>query len=380
MATPIDLPLERSLYVGGFFRAMLYGIEVCTFSAAVYCTRNGAPAYRKTRRFYVAYGAVLLTLVTIAVTTDALWGQYMWIDRRNTPGGPLGFFAETESAWYNVFGSAADATANILGDGLLVYRCYMIWGSRWYVVILPILMYITSSVLVIITVVSSAAPHAFLLHGRPASFGVPWVSLSVALNILVTALIVARLLYMRALTRELLSPELARTYTSVAALLIESAAPFSLLGIGLVVTEAQGTDVSIAFSYVWGMFCVRPRLFLFSLRTPLTPRHAPAQSLSPQMIILRVAMGHGWIRETVEQVSTAGPVFAKPPARRAAGAGVAGEQSEFAARGGGSALTASGSEGPTVTFNASAYGDEKVGGSDSSLKKERSTVDVASFV
>ncbi|KAH8980501.1 hypothetical protein EDB86DRAFT_3066830 [Lactarius hatsudake] len=291
-ATPIDLPLERSLYVGNFFRAILYGIELCTFFAAVYCVWGRSSSYRKGRVFYVAYGGVLMMLVTIAVVTDGLWGQYMWIDRRNYPGGPLGFFVATESAWYNVFGSAADATANILGDGLLLYRCYVIWGSRWYIVLLPTLIYMASSVLVIITIVESALPNSFLLHGKPANFGVPWVALSVSLNILVTTLICARLLHMRAITRELLPPESARMYTSVAAMLIESAAPFSILGIGLVVTEAQGGPLAIAFSYVWGMFC----------------------SLSPQMIILRVAMGHGLLKETVEQIST-GIVFAEPPQR-----------------------------------------------------------------
>ncbi len=282
------------------------GIELCTFFAAVYCIRGRSSSYRKGRLFYVAYGGVLLTLVTIAVVTDALWGQYMWIDRRNYPGGPLGFFGATENAWYNVFGSAADATANILGDGLLVrisllvslpplektdttrklYRCYMIWGSRWYVVALPTLIYLASSgarcpppihdfwaaadrsqtVLMIITIVESALPNSFLLHGKPANFGVPWVALSVSLNMLVTALICGRLLRMRAITREVLAPELSRTYTSVAAMLIESAAPFSALGIGLVITEAQGGPLAIAFSYVWGMFCVR------ATTTHTTPR------------------------------------------------------------------------------------------------------------
>ena len=35
------------------------------------------------------------------------------------------------------------------------------------------------------------------------------------------------------------------------------------------------------------------------------------QSLSPQMIILRVAMGHGWLKETADEIS-ATPVFAAP--------------------------------------------------------------------
>lgn len=59
-------------------------------------------------------------MVTIAVITDALWGEYMWIDHRDVSGGPLAYFEATTSMWMNVLGSAADATANIMGDGLLV--------------------------------------------------------------------------------------------------------------------------------------------------------------------------------------------------------------------------------------------------------------------
>jgi hypothetical protein len=54
------------------------------------------------------------------MTLDALWGQYMWIDDRNYPGGPLGFFVVTGDAWYNVLGLATGAVVNTLGDGLLV--------------------------------------------------------------------------------------------------------------------------------------------------------------------------------------------------------------------------------------------------------------------
>jgi hypothetical protein len=56
-------------------------VEFCTFFTATYYVLS----YRKGRIFYIVYGDVLLMLVTIAVTTDGLWRQYMWIDRRNYP-------------------------------------------------------------------------------------------------------------------------------------------------------------------------------------------------------------------------------------------------------------------------------------------------------
>ena len=138
-ATPINIPLERSLYVGKILRAVLYGensqlvmnhlsapykqgagAEICTFFASIYCISNSSSGHRKGQRLYIGYGGILLLLVTIEVAMDGLWGQYMWIDHRNYPGGPLGFFVASEGSWYIVTGWAAGIVTNILGDALLV--------------------------------------------------------------------------------------------------------------------------------------------------------------------------------------------------------------------------------------------------------------------
>jgi hypothetical protein len=91
--------------------------------------------------------------------------------------------------------------------------------------------------------------------------GVPWISLSVGLNILVTSMICFRLLRMRAVLREALAPEMARAYTNIAAMLVESAAPISILGIGLVITSAWNGPLAFAFGYVWNTFYVEFRVF-----------------------------------------------------------------------------------------------------------------------
>jgi hypothetical protein len=96
------------------------GMEIFTFFAAVYCISHRPPEYRKRQKFYIIFGGTLLALVTIDVAMDALWGQYMWIDHRNYPGGPLKFYAASEAAWYSVLHLTSAVLANILGDGLLV--------------------------------------------------------------------------------------------------------------------------------------------------------------------------------------------------------------------------------------------------------------------
>jgi hypothetical protein len=112
---------------------------------------------------------------------------------------------------------------------------------------------------VILSVLLWALPHLPIpstLDGTLRN-GVPWVSLSVSLNIIVTSMICFRLLRMRALLRQVVESEASRMYTNIAAMLVESAAPFTIIGIGFLVTSIHDVPLSYAFGYVWNMFYVR---------------------------------------------------------------------------------------------------------------------------
>ena len=113
------------------------------------------------------------------------------------------------------------------------------------------------SVLAIFTIVETALPDRSVLRGgNPVHLVVAWASLTVTLNIIVTSMICFRLLRARALTLGALSPEMSRMYTSIVAILIESAAPFTIIGIGLVVTTAKNSPLTYAFADIWSLFCV----------------------------------------------------------------------------------------------------------------------------
>jgi hypothetical protein len=115
-------------------------------------------------------------------------------------------------------------------------------------------------------------------------------------------------------------------YTSIAAMLIESAAPISILGIGLIIIAARNGPIIFAFAYIWTMFCVESESsHALILSTPkanlakLSPHFC--QSLSPQIIILWVSMGRGWLKETTDENTTA-LVFAEAPMVRDRSQGV----------------------------------------------------------
>jgi hypothetical protein len=95
-------------------------LDIFAFFASVYCIFDRSSDYRKGQIFYVVYGGILLALSAISMGMNVLWSQYMWIDHRNYPGGPLGYFAASGITWFNVLGLINSAAANILADGLLV--------------------------------------------------------------------------------------------------------------------------------------------------------------------------------------------------------------------------------------------------------------------
>ena len=108
---------------------------------------------------------------------------------------------------------------------------------------------------VILSVIDWALPQLHIMNSSLQS-GIPWVSLTVSLNIVVTSMICFRLLRMRALLRRELGPEMSRMYTNIATMVVESSAPFSIIGIGVLVTVAHNGPLSYAFGYVWTIFYV----------------------------------------------------------------------------------------------------------------------------
>jgi len=274
-------PLERSWYIGNTIFAILYGIELCMFFMSTHFLWTNPKA--DSRYFYIVYSGVLLVLITIAMSCNLFFGQEMWIEHRDVIGGPVAFFGDNIAAWYNTFGTAADVTANVLADGLMLYRCYVFWSSSSiWVVAFPALLYLASISMGIAATIQSGIPGGDFFHGITVNFTTPWLVLTIAFNVITTSMIVFRLFSVSRSMRAVLAKERAEVYTGVIAILVESALPFTLLGIAYLVTYVRGDPEALAFADIWGAFV----------------------ALSPQAIILRVSMGAAWSKKTVTQYGT----------------------------------------------------------------------------
>ncbi|KAH9485865.1 hypothetical protein JR316_0002780 [Psilocybe cubensis] len=247
---------------------------------------------RKTRQearrnnFYIAYSMTLLILMTFAFATNAVMGQLMWINHRDYEGGPLAYYAASANSWFETLGTSMDVVANIMADALLVYRCYVIWRRSIWVLIPLLLLYMASVAFSLLTTMQSALPNNHIL-ANSTNFFIPWISLTSGLNFIVTGLIVYRILAFSRRARGTLPDEAHKVYTGAASILVESALPFSILGIIFAVYTSKGQAPQVALGFIWGTFF----------------------ALSPQLIILRVAMGRAWSSNTEDKITTSSIAF-----------------------------------------------------------------------
>jgi hypothetical protein len=134
----------------------------------------------------------------------------------------------------------------------------------------------------IIELVLAGKPNGDFFHGKTINFGTPYYTITIAFNIVVTLLIVFRLRRLGKVVSGAVGTDSAKVYTSVASMLIESAAPYSLVGIMFLIPYAIGNGTAVSFGQVW----------------------AKIACLSPLLIVLRVVNGKAWGRDLISQIET----------------------------------------------------------------------------
>lgn len=71
-------------------------------------------------RFLIGFSTVLLALNTIYWTTQAYFGEQMWIVHADYPGGMDAYLAANVAVWYQTWGTAAVTISNLMADALMV--------------------------------------------------------------------------------------------------------------------------------------------------------------------------------------------------------------------------------------------------------------------
>ncbi|KAH6907523.1 hypothetical protein BKA70DRAFT_1283251 [Coprinopsis sp. MPI-PUGE-AT-0042] len=250
---------------------------------------------RKGRLRFIIISCLMLAMCAIDRVFDS-WNDFLVL----YTGGPDGIsYLQAYGAlgvdWrWQPIGDAFLSAAIVLGEILMLWRCLVLWTDRKWVVLFPFLVFLGSTTSDIAYIVGNITANV----GLRSTVALTAAILRVALNIMITFLIVLRVMRARSRTAKAFpNQKPPRWYSGVAALVVESAAPLAIFGICFI--ALKGTILSESPRQIQsGRILQRGR---HNIATDVTSAFYYAFcTLSPQMIIVRVTRGKAWDSKVVE--------------------------------------------------------------------------------
>ncbi|KAI0259602.1 hypothetical protein BC834DRAFT_962042 [Gloeopeniophorella convolvens] len=281
--TPFQIFTERAWLQGAILGAVAYGSAFTLFAICLnILVKQTNRTNIKIKGAFIAYITILFILGTIFMAASAEFTQLAFIDNRNYPGGPAAYENAMFSIPVDMAGNVAFVLTTWFADALLVWRCMVIYKGcqfpLWAIMAFPCLVYTASIVMGVLWLkqLSTTSPYGTI----GVNWTIPCLSISLALNILVSIAIVIRLLVYRRRISSAMGRHHGSQYTSIAAMVIESASIYSAFSIFFLVPFGMNSPVS--------------EIVLQSL--------SEIQICTTLLIVFRVAQGKGWSQDTTTQV------------------------------------------------------------------------------
>ncbi|KAJ3559312.1 hypothetical protein NM688_g419 [Phlebia brevispora] len=230
----------------------------------------------------------MLSTIFIGAANAIVLAPQAIINNPNIAQG-LEYYEQTHwSMHINVLANATLMTLCLLADMLLLWRCIVVYQSmfisQWYGITMASVFWITEFVIGALFMYQSSRPLGTLWSS--INFNLAFWSLSLAVNILGTNLIVGRILYCRYRAWRAFKHTSDSQYTSVVAMLVES--------------ELLYTSFLILY------------IVLFGIDNPLEATFSQpmilVQTTAALMIVYRVAQGTAWSKNTFSDITGSGVV------------------------------------------------------------------------
>ncbi|KAK7058767.1 hypothetical protein VNI00_001391, partial [Paramarasmius palmivorus] len=265
--------LEQSDFAGIQLSQICYGFTIVLFFKCMGCLLW--PKHGRERNYpLAAYTFILFGLGTIFTAMNVRLMQLSFINNREFPGGPEAYSSSMFNTWRGLVPNASFIVANWMADGLLLFRCKVIWQGHQWILALPILLYLADISVAIIYLYQVSQPNATLFTKSAVDFGLPYFSLTTTLNILLTLLISIRLLvhHRRMVRAQTNQSWKGLSYIPIISMLVESSAIYAIFSILFIGLYAAGSSAAYIF----------------------LPVLSQTQIIAPLLIISRVATRKAW--------------------------------------------------------------------------------------
>jgi len=218
---------------------------------------------------------VLASYICSTMHSSLNWLYYSQaVDDNELPTGPGLLYSLTHlKGWIEATGVPFFCLSIFIADCLFIWRCWVVWNRRWYIVVLPILATISGVILagfmISDQVVAVQSSEAFTIAKKSADFvrhSTIYFSLSVATSLTTTFLITLRILLVQRMGKDAGTGS-HRTFNPITEILIESAPLYSATLLTFVVLDVK-KDTNLYYAQ---------------------NIYAQMAGLAPLLIILRVA-------------------------------------------------------------------------------------------
>ncbi|EJD51707.1 hypothetical protein AURDEDRAFT_159444 [Auricularia subglabra TFB-10046 SS5] len=304
--TASTLYIAHNNFFSVILGSMFYGIHfVLSLVTLHYLWRSN---WRLINWGLVSYVITLFICSTLYLAGSIHWRMRMFVDDRGYPGGPALFYIEQFSQPETILSNSAYIVINFLADGLLLWRCWVIYNRSWRVVFIPILAFLASSVLSAIVTYTIAQPGTVFATQTAMRVTLPYFALSMSLNMLLTLMIAAKLLSARAE----FARHHAQVFTSIISMLVESAALYAVFSIAFIVTYTlKDALFNVVLHIQAQIMCICPLLILIRVA------RGRAAGQQPQVIVSHnpgsTLPGQWKTTQSGMMVSTHNPMVADRP-------------------------------------------------------------------
>jgi hypothetical protein len=191
-----EFPITEAQITGLFIESVLFGVHLISVG---YCTRALVSTRTRWKRAdEISWAMLCVSLVLLAnATFDVTLGFYHNLQAfvfYTGQGGAVQEFTDI-SNWINVSKSLTVVVQTMIGDAMLIYRCWIIYNRSWLVVAFSILLWLGCFASTIWVIFLEATLHSRVLVSAsqllPA--GTTFWGLTISLNIITTTMIVWRI-------------------------------------------------------------------------------------------------------------------------------------------------------------------------------------------
>ncbi|KAF9458795.1 hypothetical protein BDZ94DRAFT_1325225 [Collybia nuda] len=185
---------DESKLISIFIQTLLYGaysvLFILTYWVLVYKRHPGQPL----NRVMLSISVIMFVFATMHIAVNFTRIIKAFVIFKNEPGGPASFFNQL-SEFTQIFGSTIYVAQTLVGDSVVLLRCYYVWGRRPIIIAFPCLLLLGSTVCGIGILYSFArvVPEAEIFVIELKQWIVSFFSMTLATNIICTGLVAFRI-------------------------------------------------------------------------------------------------------------------------------------------------------------------------------------------